>query len=386
MDTDHIHIRVVLRDPSVATAALDQRISFLKSKNLTQEEIDVSLARAGDNPSTANNTSQNPSNLYSPPSHRLHQAPRYPQGYGSGYGPYQSGPWDQAPFEPPRRDWRDWFIMATVTTSASYGLYTLAKVRYRLSKLYVLSNDKAPQRYVLPLISPPTPPQLEADKAAIDASFSRAFALIDQLTSDTAEIKASEVQRTEKLDNTIKDVDTVIEELKEQNKQQEMESRIIADQVRGLKDLIPKALEGWKAKGDAKLEDINQEMQSLKRLLENRVGRSGTGGGSNAATGNRGSTPARKDGNEKYGEKQSSDSKDSNLNLNLESTASTSSSTSAPAPGITTPRSQDSAMPSSPGSRIFERSDRRAAIPAWQMAASGKGSNSESSSKVEAAA
>lgn len=29
---------------------------------------------------------------------------------------------------PPRRDWRDWFIMATVTGGVSYGLYTVAKV------------------------------------------------------------------------------------------------------------------------------------------------------------------------------------------------------------------------------------------------------------------
>ena len=31
-------------------------------------------------------------------------------------------------FRPPRRDWRDWFIMATVTGGVSYGLYTVAKV------------------------------------------------------------------------------------------------------------------------------------------------------------------------------------------------------------------------------------------------------------------
>ena len=29
---------------------------------------------------------------------------------------------------PPQRDWRDWFIMATVTSGVGYGLYTVAKV------------------------------------------------------------------------------------------------------------------------------------------------------------------------------------------------------------------------------------------------------------------
>jgi hypothetical protein len=38
----------VLQDPSVAAATVDQKISFLQSKNLTQEEIDLSLSRARD--------------------------------------------------------------------------------------------------------------------------------------------------------------------------------------------------------------------------------------------------------------------------------------------------------------------------------------------------
>lgn len=30
---------------------------------------------------------------------------------------------------PPKRDWRDWFIMATVTIGVGYGVYEIAKVR-----------------------------------------------------------------------------------------------------------------------------------------------------------------------------------------------------------------------------------------------------------------
>ena len=32
-------------------------------------------------------------------------------------------------FRSPKRDWRDWFIMATVTTGVGYGMYEIAKVR-----------------------------------------------------------------------------------------------------------------------------------------------------------------------------------------------------------------------------------------------------------------
>ncbi|CAD6571968.1 MAG: peroxisomal membrane protein pex14 [Alectoria sarmentosa] len=305
-----------LQDPSVAASALDKRIAFLQSKNLTQEEIDIALARVGDGSQTENAVAPPPPSQYPYPGQHV---TRQPTGYGYG---------------PPRRDWRDWFIMATVTSGVGYGLYNVAK------------------RYVFPLISPPTPPQLEADKASIDESFNRAFALIDQLATDTAAIKESETERTEKLDATLKDVGSVIEDLKATNTRREAESRIIADQVTGLKDMIPKALEGWKASGDAKLEELGQEVQSLKKLLENRVGRP-SGAPIPAGRGYQNS-------NEK-----SKDSLPASNSTNSGTTtpnAESASGSSAPAPGVTVPKRESTPL------RGFERSDRRA-IPAWQMAA-----------------
>ena len=266
---------------------------------------------------------------------------------------------------PPRRDWRDWFIMATVTSGVGYGLYTVAKVLDNVpirTKILI-----ATKRYVIPLISPPTPPQLEADKAAIDESFNRAFALIEQLAADTAAIKYSESERTEKLDTTLKDVGSVIEDLKAANTRREAESRIIANQVTELKDMVPKALEGWKASGDAKLEELGQEVQSLKKLLENRVGRSSL-------------TPTPISRGYPNSTEKSRDSP-STLNSGNSGTTTTNaetvsnSSTSAPAPGVTVPKRE------STPSRGFERSDRRA-IPAWQMAAATE--KSEPSHNVEA--
>ena len=211
------------------------------------------------------------------------------------------------------------------------------------------------------MIAPPTPPQLEQDKAAIDESFNRAFALIDQLASDTAALKASEAERTEKLDTTLKDVDTVIADLKAANTRREVESRIIADQVQGLKELVPKALEGWKANGDARLDELSQEMQSLKRLIENRVGRSA----SNSTPTSKGYPPHVLTGN--------SNSRDNNStatagNPNPTSGAVASEGIPAPAPGIDASKGDVS-----PPKRGGLGSDRRAAIPAWQMAAASKG-------------
>jgi len=76
----------------------------------------VALARAGGEspPNYSNYASQ--------------QVARQPQ---PTYGGYQQYPWQQAPPPPevPKRDWRDWFIMATVMGGVSYGLYFVAKVR-----------------------------------------------------------------------------------------------------------------------------------------------------------------------------------------------------------------------------------------------------------------
>lgn len=213
----------------------------------------------------------------------------------------------------------------------------------------------------MPLIAPPTPPQIEQDKASIDESFTRAFTLIDQLAADTATLKTSEAERTEKLDSTLRDVDAVIENLKIAKTRQENESRNIADQVQGLKDLVPKALEGWKESGDKRLEELGAEMRSLKKLLSNRVGGGATqqplprpnfSASADRPSGT--STPT--------GASSTPNGITSSGTADSEDKMATSSIPSAPAPGVTVPRRE---TPS-----VFQSSG-RAAIPAWQMAASG---------------
>ncbi|KAK6429918.1 peroxisomal membrane protein pex14 [Oleoguttula sp. CCFEE 5521] len=226
-----------LQDPSVASAPIDQRIAFLRSKNLTQEEIDVSLSRVGQSPAPAQ-----------PISYAQQRPPQ--QQYGS-YPQQQY--WAQPPPEPPRRDWRDYFIVATVMGGLGYGLYWTAK------------------RYVAPLIAPPTPPQLEQDKAGIDASFDKAFALLDQLASDTAELKAAEKFRTERLDAALQDVENVVSKLKEANESREVESKRIAREVAEIRELVPKAIEKEREGTDGRLRDLGTEMKSLKTLVANRM-------------------------------------------------------------------------------------------------------------------
>ena len=134
--------------------------------------------------------------------------------------------------------------------------------------------------------------------------------------------------------------------------------------------MVPRALEGWKASGDAKLEELGQEVQSLKKLLENRVGRAGA-----ALTPPSTGHPS---GKEKF--------KGSDMMFNMTNSGATTpygesasaSSAPAPAPGVTVPKRE----PNPP--RGSEKTDRRA-IPAWQMATPpGKTEPGGSSQKAEA--
>ncbi|KAI8724013.1 Peroxisomal membrane protein PEX14 [Fusarium sp. LHS14.1] len=227
-----------LQDPSVASSSVENRISFLRSKNLTQEEIDVALARTGGNaPPTPT-----PSYAGAP------AGPPPPQQY---YPPYPQHAWQPPP--PPRRDWRDWFIMATVVSGVSYGVYSLGK------------------RYIYPLVAPPTPEKLEQDKKSIEEQFDRAFALVEQLAKDTESLKTAEKERTEKLDAAIADLETVMTDLKAANRRREDDANRIRDEVQSLKDAIPKALENQKGLTDGRLREINTELTSLKTLVSQRM-------------------------------------------------------------------------------------------------------------------
>ncbi|CAM1506514.1 Fc.00g061550.m01.CDS01 [Cosmosporella sp. VM-42] len=226
-----------LQDPSVASSSVENRVTFLRSKNLTQEEIDVALARAGGNAPPA-------------PSGPYPGAP--PQPVQQYYQQYPQHAW-QPPPPPPRRDWRDWFIMATVVGGVGYGLYSLGK------------------RYVYPLVAPPTPEKLEQDKKSIEEQFDKAFALVEQLAQDTEALKNAEQERTEKLDNAITELESVMADLKAANRRREDDAQRIRDEVQGLKDAIPKAMDNQKQLTDNRLREINTELSSLKTLVSQRM-------------------------------------------------------------------------------------------------------------------
>jgi peroxin-14 len=217
---------------------------------------------------------------------------------------------------------------------------------------------------------------LEQDKENIDEQFSRAFALIDQLSTDTSALKAAEEARTERLDAALKDVENLVSDLKTSSRRRDDETRRISDEVKSLKDAIPKALEGAREGNENRLKELGGELKSLKVLLGNRLGGSGSASPSTGRTlGTSTPTPA------------------ATPRPSEETPAVTPAATSIPTatngmqPTVTPAEQepQPAAAPSpapqnndSPLSKL----GRSASIPAWQMAASNRsksGSQSTSS-------
>jgi peroxin-14 len=257
--------------------------------------------------------------------------------------------------------------MATVMGGVGYGLYFVAKVLtepiWKNNFVLILL-----QRYVYPMIAPPTAPQLEQDKKAIDESFEKAFSLLDQLAKDTEILKSSEQARTERLDTALGEVENVISELKISSRRREEESRRISDEVRGLRDLIPKAMEGQKENTDSRLKELNTELKSLKTLMGQRM---------NPTTQTSTNSYGRPSGS--VGASTSAGTTSGTTNF---SNANQSSSTEGVSPK---PASVSNGMGTESVASIQGRTASpfntgapagRAAIPAWQMAAANKSSTS----------
>ncbi|KAL8691995.1 MAG: hypothetical protein Q9218_002887 [Villophora microphyllina] len=360
-----------LQEPSVISSPLDKRVAFLQSKNLTQEEIDIAFARAGDSSQSQNPPAPPPPQSYGYPSQQM---TRQPNGYGYGYGPYPSGPWAQ-PLEPPRRDWRDYFIVATLTSTLGYTLFSLSK------------------RYIAPLLSPPTPPQLEADKASIDASFDRAFALIDQLAADTALLKDMETQRQEKLDKALEQVNSVVGELRKESERRGKEGDMLRDQVVGLRESVPRALEGWRQEGDGRVEELSGEVRSLKKLVATRMAGPSTPSSSSLTPNNASISPSRnpppflsnsENDRAKSQERRSSSSSTPTDTNGLGGKVAAGKASyegvdmgekMAPAPGVTEPKRKASSSSSG-----FNARGGRTAIPAWQLPPQGESKGGEGGS------
>ncbi|ANB11787.1 Pex14p [Sugiyamaella lignohabitans] len=233
-----------LNDPQVADATLAKRIEFLESKGLTKEEVEEALTQA----TNGNSSPKSPSSLASVPITGVNSTTVKTAYLNQPHIPPLS-----LPPPVPKRDWKDYFVMATVSAGVAYGLYEVTR------------------RYVLPLILPPTPSSLESDKEALEAEFTRAESLLEQLHKDTEEIKEAELQRKEQFTTVLQEAQDAIETVKGQSQQIEADMKLIKTQVDTIKDTLPKSLEKNRDQQDKALLEIQEELKSLKQLITNRL-------------------------------------------------------------------------------------------------------------------
>ena len=174
--------------------------------------------------------------------------------------------------------------------------------------------------------------------------------------------------------------------MKESNRRREEEARRIGDDVRGLREMVPKALEGWKGEEEGRLRELRSELGGLRVLVGNRVGgQAGQAGGQVGGQRSGASMPA-VSGTSGVANSVPSASTGAGGSENAsgssaqEDTPAASGSSAtvapAPAPGVTAPKRDGAASPFS-----FDRQPAQRAIPSWQLAASrGKNDGGEGSS------
>ncbi|ORZ23973.1 peroxisomal membrane anchor protein conserved region-domain-containing protein [Absidia repens] len=301
-----------LNDPKVQTAALTKKVSFLESKGMTAEEIEEAMARAsGKAPSTSSATTTTGQSYTQPNGLVLQTSP------------------PPIPTRP-RYDWRDLFIAAVLAGGVSYGVWTLAK------------------RVFGPWFKVPTQKELEEDKEKMDDQFQAVEDSLKEIKTQTNEALDSVSEQSKKVEESLTSLETVLKDLKDGDEQRDEEFKNVKEEVESLKELVPKMLDRNKDAQSAVLNDLQNEIKSLKSLLLSRR----APGSSLLEQGSSNTAPA---------------------------PASPSTSTTPTTAAAATPTTATEGL--SPRlSAAFNSSSARPGIPAWQMAAANKSSSSSSSS------
>ncbi|KAF7310968.1 Pex14-N domain-containing protein [Mycena chlorophos] len=218
-----------LTDTNTQPSTFAQRIQFLEAKGLTPAEIDLALRQAAQTPT---------------------------------YAPY--------PLPPPsyKWDWRDYFITAVVSGTVTYGAVALFK------------------KYLLPHLQPPTSTAFEADRDALTAQFDAAEALLKEIQAESAAVRVAVEAQKGRIDETTKNVDAMVQEMRDGDAKTRDEMREIRDEINSIREMLPKVLaalfhsesvnsptqmiERNKESQTQSLAELQHELKSLKALLLSR--------------------------------------------------------------------------------------------------------------------
>lgn len=238
-----------LRDPGVASSPLNKKIEFLQSKGLNEQEIEEAMKRANsDEPHTQSQQPQqhNPPKTYQSAilQHGHTQQPPLPYDY------YAVAP------QVPERGWKDYFIMATATAGVTYGIYQVFS------------------RYLLPSIIPPGQSRVDQDKEKIDEEFVKIDKVLEQMALEQKEIKTANEAKLKDIDEAITSVNDFLSRYNKDKIKFDDDLRLMKLEVDSLQNTIEKNLKLTKENMHSELEDIVDELSSLKNLIKARAGSS----------------------------------------------------------------------------------------------------------------
>ncbi|RXW19860.1 hypothetical protein EST38_g5962 [Candolleomyces aberdarensis] len=166
--------------------------------------------------------------------------------YAGAYGPNPYLP------QPPRSDWRDYFITGVVSGAITYGAITLFR------------------KYLLPHLQPPEATAYEQDRDALNAQFDAAEALLKEIQTETAAVRVAVEEQKAKVDQTTEDVKAVVTEMREGEVKTRDEIREIREEVNNIREMLPRMIEKNKESQTQSLGELQQELKSLKALLLSR--------------------------------------------------------------------------------------------------------------------
>ncbi|KAF7721523.1 peroxisomal membrane protein pex14 [Apophysomyces ossiformis] len=223
-----------LSDPKVQSAPLAKKVSFLESKGMTSEEIEEAMARSNGK-STVTGSPAGTTAAVTPP---------LPSG----------GAVVSAPHVPPRPsyDWRDIFIAAVLAGGVSYGVWTLAK------------------RLFGPWFQVPTQKELEEDKEKLDAQFQAVEDALKEIKDQTTDALATVTEQSQKVDESLNSLEAVLKDLKEGDAVRDEEFKNVKGDIESLKEYVPKMLDRNRDAQAAILNDLQNEIKSLKSLMFSR--------------------------------------------------------------------------------------------------------------------
>ncbi|QLG72466.1 hypothetical protein HG535_0D01740 [Zygotorulaspora mrakii] len=217
-----------LSDPSIKNAPLTKKVEFLQTKGLSQEEVEAALRQSQDQ--------SKPENLAD-------------NTQWSAVPTRNDYVYEAVPPPLPRRDWKDYFIMASVSAGLIYGVYEFTK------------------RYVVPNILPESKSKLEQDKKEIQDQFSRVDKVLDAIEQEQEAFRVRDQEKLAELDVTLGQLKKCLEYTTRTREKMEDDFRMLKLEMTNLQNSIDKFI--IKKDNSAALEKINSELNSLKSLIKN---------------------------------------------------------------------------------------------------------------------